>query len=293
MGTVVRRSPGWEQISHQSNGSDGSHKSNPSGPPYQHRLEKARRRVAFQTFSNREAFVHEITYDFAEAGSRESVLLACFQNYLGHDLRNEFLIVQDHVQQILANLGTHPPDQVRVLVEQLAEKVRLTSQDVDTLATLGRLVRDGEPLTSVDLAGLCREAAAAARWLSGDPPVVYHISDQLPVTPVFARLVNAALVQVLRNAFDAGVPERPLRVDIGAAIQGQDVVLEVRDNGRGLSTNQLQRLTYLLAHGIMGSHRMGRGLFLVRQILAANGGAIRIGSAQGEGTTVTMTFRTR
>jgi signal transduction histidine kinase len=293
MATVVRRSPGWEQISHQGNGSDGSHKSNPSRPPIQHTLEKARRRVGFHPFSNREAFVHEITYDFAEAGSRESILLACFHSYLGHDLRNDFLIVHDHVQQILANLGTEAPDQVRGLVEQLADQVHLTSQDVDLLATLGKLIRDSEPLTTVDLADLCREAAAEARWLSNDPPVDYHISDQLPVTPVFTRLVKAVLVQVLRNAFAAGLPERPLRVDINGEIQGEDVVLHVRDNGRGLSLSQVQRLTYLLAHGTIGSHRMGRGLFLVRQMLAANGGAIRICSTQGEGTTVSMTFRRR
>ncbi len=201
----------------------------------------------------------EIDHDFAAGGSvaeaagrERDALLACFQHFLGHDLPNCFVGAQGLARLILANLGSESPEQLRALLEQLADLVRLTDEEVRHLAALGRLIQDPGRPTPVDLGELCREAAAAARWLCGQPPVVYHISD-LPVANVPVRLVREAVLQVLRAAFAAGLPDRPLRVEVAGEPRAEEVVLHVNDDGRGLSPEQLRRLADLWARGLLGT----------------------------------------
>ncbi len=244
-----------------------------------------------------EACLEEIVHDFAAGGSvaeaarhERDTLLACFQHFLGHDLPNCFVGAQGLARLVLATLETEPVEKLRALLEQLADLVRLTDEEVRHLAALGRLIQNPGPPTPVDLGELCREAAAAARWLCGQPPVVYHISD-LPVANVPVRLVREAVLQVLRAAFAAGLPDRPLRVEVAGETRAEEVVLHVSDDGRGLSPEQLRRLADLWARGLLGTPRTGREWFQVRHLLAANGGAIRVRSALGQGTAVTMTFR--
>jgi len=65
----------------------------------------------------------------------------------------------------------------------------------------------------------------------------------------------------------------------------------VRDNGRGLSPERLPRLFEPFASVFSEDSEdagPGLGLFLVRQLVAGWGGAIRVRSESGRGTTFTL-----
>jgi signal transduction histidine kinase len=239
----------------------------------------------------------EIDHDFtvgnlvAKAVGHESDLLACFQHFLGHDLPNLFVSVQARARQILADLATETPDALRTALMQLTDLVSRTDDDVHHLVALGQLLRDAGKQIPIDLGDLCREAAAEAHWLCGDLKVDYQISKHLPVANVSALLVRAALVQVLRNAFVAGLPDRPVHVEVSGHTRGEEVVFEIVDNGRGLSPEQLHWLADLWDKGLTGTSWNGRGWFVVRHVLAASNGAVKVRSTLRQGTAVTLTFR--
>jgi signal transduction histidine kinase len=242
--------------------------------------------------------VEEIHRDFAAGGSltdaalrQRDEMLACFQHFLGHDLHNTFLGVHGLARLLLTAGEAEIPAGMRSDLERITELLRLADEEARHLATLGRLIQDVGTPTSIQLSELCREAAAEARWLCGEPAVEYHISEHLPVANLPVRLVRTILVQVLRNAFGTGLSGRPLRVEIAGEKRAEEVVLRVVDDGRGLSLEQRHGLAKLLASGRSGTSGTGRGWFLVRHLLAASGGALRVRSAAGQGTAVTMTFR--
>jgi signal transduction histidine kinase len=137
---------------------------------------------------------------------------------------------------------------------------------------------------------VAREAAAAAELLPGGASIGYDFQGELPPLNVSRRALHEALSQLLRNACQSGVAGRPLRVTVGGRPAGGGAEVWVEDDGRGLAPSQLQELADTLA-GRRGATGPGWGLYLVRQLAAAWGGAVRARSEPGRGTKVTLVVR--
>jgi signal transduction histidine kinase len=94
------------------------------------------------------------------------------------------------------------------------------------------------------------------------------------------------LVNLLMNAGQAceGAPER--RIAISTRRTGDHVVLEVSDNGAGMTADVRERLFEPLfstkAFGV------GLGMPITRRIVEQHGGEVRVATAPGEGTTVSV-----
>lgn len=106
------------------------------------------------------------------------------------------------------------------------------------------------------------------------------------------RLVQV-MVNLLLNASQALAESRPdrsgaieVRVAPGA---GNTATIEVRDNGPGISREDLRRLTqpYFSTRGDAGA---GLGLFLARGVIEQLGGRLEIESELGEGTLVRVSL---
>jgi two-component system sensor histidine kinase FlrB len=108
----------------------------------------------------------------------------------------------------------------------------------------------------------------------------------VPPLPVSRRSLQAVLVELLGNAVRAAAG-RPLRVEVGGRRTPAGVEWWVTDDGRGLPPALQGCLFAPFATG----GGVGLGLFLVRQAAAAWGGAVRVRSEPGAGTTVTLLVR--
>lgn len=91
--------------------------------------------------------------------------------------------------------------------------------------------------------------------------------DRACSTAVF-RILQEALINVARHA-------KATRVDIGLKQTGNHLLLEIRDNGKGIT---LRKITDRRSFGLLG---MRERAFLF-------GGEVRISGARGRGTTVTV-----
>jgi len=98
------------------------------------------------------------------------------------------------------------------------------------------------------------------------------------------RLVVHALVNLLKNAVEAaGAAGRPSTVRIAAEASGPTTAIVVADDGPGMSPEVLARI-FEPGFTTKGAGR-GRGLAVVRESIAAQGGRVRASSAPGVGTT--------
>jgi signal transduction histidine kinase len=212
-------------------------------------------------------------------------LLACFQKALGHELPNQLVALQGLARLLEGEAGLGP--EVRPLVGRLADLARRADGLVRALADLGRLCRERPPGPPLAPADVVREAAAEVNFVSPGVVIEYHLENALPDVTVPRRPLYQVLSHLLRNAVQAAVLERALRIGVGARHGPEGVSFWVADNGRGLSEAQTARLFEPLSATAAGGG-CGLGLFLVRQVVAGWGGAVRAESEPGRGTRFTV-----
>jgi len=156
---------------------------------------------------------------------------------------------------------------------------------VDELLLLARLDQ-GRPLerTPVDLAAVAADAVSDARAVDPSRHIVLSAPDPEIVSGDEIRL-RQVVANLMTNALAHTPAGSPIEVSVGE--RGDDVVVEVRDHGRGLSEDELVHVFEPFYRSDPSRHRerggAGLGLAIVSAIVEAHGGTVRVDSAPGEG----------
>ena len=82
------------------------------------------------------------------------------------------------------------------------------------------------------------------------------------------------------------------RVTLKLALESQDVLIQVSDNGYGIPEFQKSRIfeKFFRADNISKMEGTGLGLYIVKEIIEASGGKIWFESTEGKGTTFSFTL---
>jgi two-component system OmpR family sensor kinase len=163
---------------------------------------------------------------------------------------------------------------------------------VDDLLLLTRLDQ-GRPLEhqSVDLSRLAADATADAR--AAHPDHTIEVADSGPIAIVGDEArIRQVFANLLANACTHTPPGTTVTVSV--AMRGTDAVIEVGDDGPGLTADeaahvfeQFWRADSSRARASGGS---GLGLSIVRAITAAHGGTAEVVTAPGAGATFRVTL---
>jgi signal transduction histidine kinase len=253
----------------------------------------------------------KVIEDFRRAGSPAEgdrlsarMLLACFQEALGHELPNYLVALQGLARLLEEGEAQRLGPEGREQLGRLAALARHTDRLVRALADIGRLCRDARSGQPIALGEVAREAAAEVNLLYGGPAIVYDVPDDLPAVTVSRQSLYQVLVQLLRNAVQAVEAGRPhpssptlgdnpregtnaagCRIEVGGRRDPGGVEVWVSDNGPGLPALPPERL---FAPFQRGGDGLGLGLFLVRQVAACWGACLRVESEPGRGTRFTL-----
>jgi two-component system, OmpR family, sensor kinase len=107
-----------------------------------------------------------------------------------------------------------------------------------------------------------------------------------------AHQLRQVLANLLRNALVHTPAGTPIRISVAAT--GADVRLEVRDHGPGLPTDDPDSLFERFWRAEGGRERgrsgAGLGLAIVAAIVAAHGGRVSAGNAEGGGAAFVVTL---
>jgi two-component system, OmpR family, sensor kinase len=187
------------------------------------------------------------------------------------------------------NLTPEDLDRIMHRLEAEASRMGLLVEDLLTLARLDQQ----RPLNiaPVDLLTVAADAVQDARMVAPDRPI------DLRVAPGAAFLVEgdeARLRQVIGNLMNNALthtpPGTPVRVRIasGALDSGTPaVVLDVEDNGPGMSADQAQRVFERFYRADQARNRAsggtGLGLAIVAGLVEAHGGTVSVHTAPGQG----------
>ncbi len=201
---------------------------------------------------------------------------------LVHDLSNPLAIVVGYaalVEEQARRLAAKIPDEALRLAEHAA-LVGRAAEYCNHLAENWRgVARDARSYVPVDLLDVVNEVLAVG--LVGNKPV--EVRGEPGGMVLGSRYELMRVIQnLLKNAIESGASA----VTVDFVGTGKEVSVTVRDNGPGMSPQQLNQAL----RGGFTTKRDGTGLGLsiCRHVIASHGGRLNIGSSMEGGTSVTV-----
>jgi signal transduction histidine kinase len=165
------------------------------------------------------------------------------------------------------------------------------SQVIQELLLLSQVRRYDVASQPLDMAAVLSEAQARLWPMVAESAaeIVVHDLDQWPTACGYAPWVEEIWYNYISNALKYG--GRPPRVEIGADPHADGAAtFWVRDDGPGLSPEQVDQLfvEFSRVSTSPGSH--GLGLSIVKRIVDKLGGTVSVRSTQGAGATFCFTL---
>jgi len=228
--------------------------------------------------------------------SRQKQARANWISGVSHDIRTPLSIIMGYSGKIACD------DAAGDAVRQQAEIIKCQSlrikELVQDLNLVTQLEYDMQPIRKepVRLSRLLRSCAAEllGTETSGYYPIEILIppSAETAILDCDARLVSRAVSNLVLNSIRHN--PQGCRVTIKLDSAGDALLITVADDGVGLSSEKLRELQerphYMNSTDERLDLRHGLGLILVRQIMEAHGGSMRIESEESHGCRTILSF---
>jgi signal transduction histidine kinase len=256
-----------------------------------------------------EARVTERTADLTRANEE----IQRFAYIVSHDLRSPLVNVMGFTAELEAATG-----QLRALVDRVEAEapalidedarlaaredlpeaigfIRTSTQKMDRLInailTLSRQGRRQLSPERIDVAAMIATTRETLAHRLADESATLEVEGVLP--PIVSD--RFALDQILSNLIENAVkylrPGVPGRIVVRGRREGQRVILEIADNGRGIDPRDHARVFDLFRRsGTQDRPGEGIGLATVRALVFRLGGSIDVASALGKGATFRLSL---
>jgi signal transduction histidine kinase len=210
--------------------------------------------------------------------------LFAFAGRVAHDLRRPLNTAGLAVAGI--DRAATPEQRSRSL-QVLERSLKGMAHLIDDLLTLSRLEADRQPVA-------CSVEAIVATVLQEIRPAIEREGGRVnvDVQPASVRCAGEGLLRqvvwnLVENAVKYGRSKEPLRLTVRGRAVGSRYLLEVGDNGPGMSDADAARAFEPLYRGATSQDVPGTGLGLsiVKRVVDASGGAVSVRSHRGVGTT--------
>ncbi|MBF9132489.1 HAMP domain-containing histidine kinase [Plantactinospora sp. S1510] len=230
---------------------------------------------------------NEMADAVADALERQRAFVA----HASHQLRNPLTALRLRVEELGPSLtDEHGRDEHKLALE---ETDRL-AQVLDGLLTLARAERAQHTMVVVNAATVAASRVAAWQPLANRHGIALRLRPG-DGGPAYARAVPTAVDQVLDALIDNAVKfgRAGGRVDVSVHHLDEGVVVEVTDDGPGMTGAQLESSTerFWRAPDTQNIDGAGLGLTIVAVLVDASGGRLTMRPAEPTGLTAQVWFR--
>ena len=204
---------------------------------------------------------------------------------IAHEIRNPLASISGSVQ-VLKNSSTPGSPEQRLMEIVVAESHRLSSILEDFLRYVRPKERAEEPVDAPSALDDVLTLLAHGDEASSRHRVVQDVHPRSVVVQADPGQLRQIFWNVARNALAAMPGGGTLTVS--ARVQGGHWNVSFKDEGHGMTTGERDRLFTPFAHSFPGG--TGLGLAIVHRIVEEHGGTIRVDSAAGRGTIVSISL---
>ena len=256
-----------------------------------------------QAYAELETRVERRTSELFEAkANAEAAVIARdrFFSIASHELKTPIssLKLQAQIRRRCVEKGDFSdfaPDRLAELCEDDEKQVARLVFLVDNMLDISRLTSGAFELTleTVDLVETVEDVARRLEPILKDSGNSWTLTRDLRVVGDFDRhRIEQVLTNLLSNAakYAPGTP-----VAIGLTLENDQAVLTVRDRGNGIAAADHLRIfePFERVKGASDAKGLGLGLYIVKQIVEAHRGTIRLISTPGDGTLFIVTLPVR
>jgi signal transduction histidine kinase len=217
--------------------------------------------------------------------------LEAFSYSISHDLHAPLRAIDGFTTILEHQLGDDLPPDARHSLERVKAGAKTMGIMIDGLLKLSRLGRQPLERMTVDLSGLAHEIVAELRTADPERDVEVSIQRGLLVTGD-EQLLRIALVNLLDNAFKFTRHTTNARVEISGAREGENLAVQVRDNGAGFDPEHADRVfaPFQRLHTESEFPGAGLGLATVQRVIHRHAGSITASGALGRGASFSFTL---
>lgn len=217
---------------------------------------------------------------------------------VSHELRTPLTIIRGFAQALDADYTKLDEEKRQRFFKKILRNVERLSALVEDLLSLSRLEAGHTALnlTHVDIKALVQTILEDYRERIGDGSDPFE--SILPDEPVFLLADPMQIGQVLRNLLDNAIRYAEtytyIRVHVRITGDGKFVLIEVEDDGVGVSRQDTDRIFQRFYRVDKGRSRdkggTGLGLSIVKHAVQLHGGRVEASSFPGKGLRVTCRF---
>ena len=217
--------------------------------------------------------------------------LEAFSYSISHDLHAPLRAIHGFTTILEHQLGDDLPPDARHSLERVKAGAKRMGIMIDGLLKLSRLGRQPLERMTVDLSGLAHEIVAELRTADPERDVEVSIQRGLLVTGD-EQLLRIALVNLLDNAFKFTRHTTNARVEISGAREGENLSVQVRDNGAGFDPEHADRVfaPFQRLHTESEFPGAGLGLATVQRVIHRHAGSLTASGALGRGASFSFTL---
>ena len=202
---------------------------------------------------------------------------------IAHEIKNPLTPIQLSAERLRRKYGKSIGDD-REVFEQCTETIIRQVDDIRRMVDeFSRFARMPKPVFAADdLADTIRQAVFLMRVGNADIDIDAEIAEDPMPARFDRRLISQALTNIIKNATEAIAAVPPAELGKGvirvfAERHGEDIVIDVVDNGIGLPKDRRSRL--LEPYVTTREKGTGLGLAIVSRIVEEHGGRIELRDA--------------
>ena len=210
-----------------------------------------------------------------------------------HELRTPIAIAQTNIEVLEMDNKVTVKD-----YERLMGILKMNLERMSTLSEKLLLLSESEQRqtnwSTVDLAPLLTELTTELKTRASEKSINLELAPIEQSIPVFgdAFRLKQALVNLVDNAIKYSKPGGEVKISAGA--DDAQVVIEIKDNGIGISQADQQRIFERFYRVDKSRSRAqggsGLGLAIVKKIAEEHGGTVSVESTLGEGSVFSITL---
>jgi PAS domain S-box-containing protein len=208
-----------------------------------------------------------------------------------HDLKAPVLNIEGLVIALERSQSTNNPDRIQKIMSLIRESVERFKGTIQALAEVAETNRNiDDEFRAIDLTKKIELVLESISDMVKQSQAVIETDlncEGLRFSPAYTISI---LQNLITNAIKYRHPERTPRIKISCRTESSFYVLEVADNGLGLSSESQSRMFTMFKRFHSHVEGSGVGLYLVRRILENNGGKIEVDSVEGEGSIFRVYF---
>jgi two-component system nitrogen regulation sensor histidine kinase NtrY len=202
---------------------------------------------------------------------------------IAHEIKNPLTPIQLSAERIRRKFGKVITED-KAIFEQCTDTIVRQVDDIRRMVDeFSRFARMPKPvMEGEDVADTVRQAVFLMRVGHQEIDIAAEIKDDPMRAQFDRRLISQALTNIIKNATEAieAVPAEQLgkgRIEVVAARDGEDIVIDVIDNGIGLP--KVARARLLEPYVTTREKGTGLGLAIVGRVLEDHGGKIELHDA--------------